>query len=218
MWRRAPVMALLAATLALPVPSARAHPHVFVDGGVDFVLRDGHMLEALDVTWLYDEFETLYVLSAYELSLNRQGTLDEADRQKLIDQRSKWPDDFEGSAHLTTATGPVKLGRPANFDLRMINGRLQAKFTRALETPIDLRQHKVDLAFYEATYFYAFKITRPAHLSDDAETCKATVIPFDPDKEMAALQATLSQLGREETPETENVGALFADRIVLQCV
>ena len=44
------------------------------------------------------------------------------------------------------------------------------------------------------------------------------MIPFNPDIELAALQTTLFELSREETPDIENVGALFADRIVMTCV
>ena len=51
--------ALCAAVALAPALPAQAHPHVFVDGGVDFVLGAGAVLEALEVTWRYDEFETL---------------------------------------------------------------------------------------------------------------------------------------------------------------
>lgn len=43
------------------------------------------------------------------------------------------------------------------------------------------------------------------------------VIAFEPSAQLFALQATLMQLAREETPEQGNVGALFADEIVLRC-
>ena len=120
---------------ALPT---QAHPHVFVDGGVDFVVRDGKILEAVKVTWLYDPFETLYILSSYELSLNDQGDLSEGDRQTLVTHRSQWPSDFDGSTHLTRDGEVVPLSRPIGFAAALVNGQLQVTFTRVLETPIDL--------------------------------------------------------------------------------
>lgn len=36
-----------------------ACPHVFVDGGIDSAFGDEQVLEALDVRWRFDAFETL---------------------------------------------------------------------------------------------------------------------------------------------------------------
>ena len=210
-------LAALATALLTAVTPASAHPHVFVDGGVDFVLRDGNILEALEVTWLYDEFETLYILSSYGLSLNDAGGLDEADRQELVRLRSDWPDDFDGSAHLSADGVGVALEWPTDLDARLIEGRLEVTFTRYLETPMPLGQRLVEVAFYESTYFFAFSATKNPILLGDAGHCTAGVLPFDPDPQDTALQAMLSRLSREETPGIENVGALFADRIVVRC-
>ena len=74
------------------------------------------------------------------------------------------------------------------------------------------------MAFYESTYFFAFSVTQEPTLLGHAGRCTADVRPFRPDAEDAALQAMLARLSREETPDIENVGALFADRIVVRCV
>lgn len=45
-------VALITAGLGFAVPQAPlAHPHVFVDGGVDFVFDATGKLSALNVTW-----------------------------------------------------------------------------------------------------------------------------------------------------------------------
>ncbi|QPH55996.1 DUF1007 family protein [Pontivivens ytuae] len=202
---------------ALAAAPAFAHPHVFIDGGVDFVLREGAVLEALEVTWLYDEFETLYILSSYDISLNDEGGLDEADRQQLVGQQREWPEDFEGTAHLTVEGEDIALERPSALGARLVEGRLELTFTRQLERPIALEQKDVELAFYEATYFYALSIANAPQLLGEPGGCAAQVVPFEPDTQLAALEMTLFELGREETPAIENVGALFADRIALRC-
>ena len=63
-----------------PLP-AQSHPHVFVDGGVDFVFDEKNLLSALLITWLYEEFETLYILSSYGMSVDSDCELAEVDRQ-----------------------------------------------------------------------------------------------------------------------------------------
>ena len=166
--------ALLVAVLASSALPALGHPHVFVDGGVDFVMRDGTVLEALEVTWLYDPFETLYILASLGVSPDEDWRLQDEDR-------------------------------------------LQVTFRRDLVSPLDLSGIEAEIAFYEATYFYAFAVTEEPEVIGDPDLCAANAIPFDAELHLAKLQTTLAELGREETSEIEDVGALFADRIVLQC-
>lgn len=208
---------VIAVAFAMPALPARAHPHIFVDGGIDFVFREDTVLETLEVTWLYDEFETLYTLSSRDLSLNDKGDLDEADRQELVRQLSDWPDDFDGSAHLSIDGQDVDLQWPSNLDARMVDGRLELTFDRRLVTPLDVAHHKVETAFYESTYFYAFYITNPPRLINDNGHCSARVHKFDPDAQTADLRSMLSGLSREETPAIANVGALLADKVDLLC-
>lgn len=207
---------LVAASLAGGEPIS-AHPHVFVDGGVDFVLGEGAELRALDITWLYDEFETLYMLSSHGLALDAEGGLDEEDRLQLVRKLNDWPDDFDGSAHLSVDGKNMPLDWPTDLDARLSGGRLEMTFTRTLGTPIALTGRDVEVAFYESTYFFAFSVTNPPRLLGSPSPCTAHVVPFDPDGQSEALQATLVGLGREETPSIANVGALFADRIVVAC-
>ena len=205
-----------AALFGAPAP-VRAHPHVFIDGGVDFVFREGTMLEALRVTWRYDEFETLYTLSSLGLAPNAEGGMDEEDRQELIRLLSDWPEDFDGSAHLSIAGEAIALDWPAELDARLVDGRLEMTFIRDLPSPMSLDGQDAEVAFYESTYFFAFKVTDAPQLVEAAAQCAATVTPFSPDSQTETLRAALSSLGREETPAMGDVGALFADRISVTC-
>lgn len=195
---------------------AVGHPHIFVDGGVDFVFDDDSLV-ALHVTWLYDEFETLYILSSYNLSLNAAGGLDEVDRRALVRLRSDWPSDFDGSAHMSIEGEPVPLQWPENLDAQVVDGRLRMTFTRGLDEPAELTGLTAEVAFYEATYFFAFAVTEQPAIVGAVNRCVEEVRKFDPTAEDEGLQATLALLNREETPVMANVGALFADRIILTC-
>ncbi len=208
---------LVLATLALGTPSTQAHPHVFVDGGVDLRFGPDRQLETLEVTWIYDTFETLYMLAAHGMALNDQGTLDEADRLELVKRLSQWPEDFDGSAHLTVDGAPVALKWPSALDVHMIDGRLQLTFERALPVPMDPTGKSIDVAFFESTYFFDFTITNAPKLLGTAPDCAVELIPFDPDSGDKEQLQLLAKLGREETPETANIGEAFADRILVTC-
>lgn len=198
------------ALLFLLATQATAHPHVFMDGGVDFAVTDG-MLSALSVTWVYDPFETLYLLSAMDVELT-DGTLSPADTETVRAALSDFAPDFDGSAHLTIDGAPVALDWPRDVTISVTDGRLRQQFQRDLPIPTDIRGRAVQVGFYEATYFYAFKVTQ----EPQAPGCAARVLPFVLDPKDRALQAALSRLGREETPDF-SVGARFADRIEVLC-
>jgi ABC-type uncharacterized transport system substrate-binding protein len=201
----------------LPFQMTQAHPHVFVDGGVDFVIEENTKLSEIRVTWIYDNFETLYVLSSYEISPNARGELSAEDRATLVELYENWPDDFDGSAHLFVADAAVPLAWPEKVDVDMVDGRLKVMFTRRLERPIDLGQDTLEVGFYENTYFFAFAITETPKLLGQVGQCSSQVRAFVADENNRALQTALAQLSREETPEDTNVGAIFADRIFLEC-
>ncbi|MGF1553787.1 MAG: DUF1007 family protein [Paracoccaceae bacterium] len=202
---------------ALPMaPPAAAHPHVFVDAGVDFVLDDGRELEALEITWRFDAFETLYTLSAEGFAPDAEGRLDEAARRHLARQFGDWPDDFDGFERLKVAGETIALDRPSGLGVRLVDGRLEVRFTRRLPAPVALDDGEAEVSVYEATYYYAVSVAE-APSPTGTEGCAARVIPFEPDARLSAMQTSLFDLGREETPAVADVGALFADRVVLAC-
>lgn len=197
---------------------AEAHPHVFVDGGVSFVLDDEGALTSLEVTWQYDLFETLYSLSSLEIVPQPDGSLTEEDRQRLSEHMTDWPDAFKGSAHLSIDGDAQAVSRPTSMQVELVKGSLHLRFTRHLDQSVPMEGQSAEVGFYEETYFYAFSATEtPTVRGAGADACVASVAPARSDAQLDALQVTLFDLDREETPDFPNVGALFADRIVLQC-
>lgn len=214
--RRAGALGLVA-VFAMAAPNTlSAHPHVFIDGGVDFHLSETNALSALRVTWLYDEFETLYMLSSHDMSLTHEGTLSASDRVELTRRLSNWPDDFDGSAHLTMNGKAIDLEWPDGLDVQLVDGRLRLTFLRGLNRPLPLTGASVEVAFYESTFFFDFSVTQTPELIGGGDSCSTEVLPFVPNRHDPLLKA-LAKLSREETPNMANVGANFADRIYLRC-
>ena len=218
--KRLGAFAIFASLLVASSGTAQAHPHAFVDGGVDFVIgtQGGQAtLDALQVTWLLDEFETLYMLSAAEVGLNTQGELDPADHERFERRMRAWLSDFAGSAHASLDGQKLSLHAASAIEVAIVEGRLKVTFDRQLVQPLSIVGRRVDVDFYEATYFYAHTVTQPSVVRGESNACATRVIPFDADEQASAMQAQLQRLAREEEPTNSNVGALFADRIVLQC-
>jgi len=195
---------------------AHAHPHIFVDGGIDFIMSGQETLKALSITWLYDEFETLYDLASRGIEPQADGSLSDTDREVIRAAYSDWPDDFDGSAHLSIDGEVTEMAWPRDLAVDLVDGRLQLTFLRLLEEPTVLSDKTVEVAFYESTYFFAFKISNdPTFVGIDA--CAAVVVPYTPGEQSEEVKQDLARLSREETPDIANVGQVFADRIVVNC-
>jgi polyphosphate kinase len=206
----------LFALAALAAAEARAHPHVFVDGKVDFLFAGGR-LEAIRVTWVYDAFASLFMLEELGLDADGDGALTEAEKAAIVRDQTEWPEDFEGDSYLSVAGAEAVLGRPRAAEAGLVEGRVVVRFERALAEPAPAEGLEAVARLYDPTYFFAYFVEEAPRIEGAPGNCAAHVDPFEADEELAGLQETLAALSREETPERENVGALFADRIVLSC-
>ena len=211
------VAALSLAVIAATAPSAKSHPHVFVETAIDFLVDERGSLTALSIAWRYDAFETLYVLSSIGIVAGRDGTLSADDRATLIRNESDWPENFDGAAHLSIHGTAMPLSRPKALDANLEEGRLVVRFRRDLQKSVPLQGLSAEVAVYERTYYYAFSVGAPPKVVGAGLPCAISLKPFDAAAQHKALLDRLAALGREETPEDANVGVLFAERIGLKC-
>lgn len=194
-----------------------AHPHVFVDAQVDFVMDNRGALRALNVTWRFDLFHTLYILSFDGITPTEDGRLIPADQDALSAAYTDWQRGFDGFAKLFFDGTPIALAPPSAVSASLQNDQLQISFTRMLAKPVVSTDTKAEILIYDATYYHAITMAAPPRIRGEAQDCHATLIAFDPDRLSAFDRAALADLEKEQSPAVENVGRLFADRITLSC-
>jgi ABC-type uncharacterized transport system substrate-binding protein len=211
---RPPAVSLLALLIAAP---AGAHPHVFVDAGAGFRLDGDGRLEGLRISWTYDEFTSLVLLDVLDIDADGDGELDDADRAAIVAGETDWPDDYDGDVHLEVGGAPRALGRPEGGEAGLEDGRITVRFDLPLAEPAELGDATAVLRLYDPTYFYAYTVVAAPAPGELPAGCVADLLPFVPDAATAELQAELAALSREEVPEQEGVGRLFADEVVLRC-
>lgn len=125
---------------------AVTHPHVFVDRGVDFVFEEERKLSALNVTWQYDAFESLYLLSSLGVFPSEEGELTPGDRARLIHHESNWPEHFHGAAHFSVNGLPLTISRPKAMEAEFEDGKLTLRFRRELSQAVAILDAQVDVA------------------------------------------------------------------------
>ncbi len=204
--------AIVVALVLLP-QAASGHPHVFIDGGVDFLFDDQGRLENLRITWIYDPLNSLFMTE--ELGLPIDEPTPPEDRPRIAAFQTEWIAGFDGDSYLFHQGERVGLSGPRGADGEVLDGRVRISFLRDVETPFRPDDTTV-VEIYDPTYFTAYAVTDPPQLEGAAVGCHAEVLPFEPTGPLAALQQRLLEIPIDGDPEGEP-GRFFADRVRITC-
>ena len=195
----------------------KAHPHVFVDARTGFVFGSDRQLEAIKVSWRYDEFTTLVLFETLELDLDQDGQLNDADRVKILEGETNWPQDYKGDIYLEVLGQDYPLGRPKAAAVKLNANHIEVIFDLPLSKPIKVDRLQILLRLYDPFFYFSYTIVSAKASPDLPEDCEAQIVHFEPTKAERVLQDMLAALGRDDSPEIENVGRLFSDEVQLTC-
>ena len=220
--KRIAALLTLLGTVCLPVTGS-THPHVFVTGGAHFEVDDQGRLSKLHVSWIYDSYASLYLLSYLGVDEDGDQVLTEEEKAKILADQTNWPEDFQGDSYLYVSGKKMGLGGPGNPDTRILeSGQVEVTFERSLDEPFRPNADGNPVAIvklYDPTFYYAYEVTDPPRIiGPDGHGCTVEHKPYDAnDPTLKALQVELSALGTDETPDQQDVGALFANELRMTC-
>jgi len=208
--------ALALALAVLPAP-VLAHPHVFIDTGLTFVVDAENRLTEIRVTWAYDELYSLLVMEDFGLDDDYDGVLKPEELETLDGFDMQWIEGFKGDTYVSTDGAAHALSAPLAHETAVENGRIVTTHTRRLATPVALTS-PVSLKAYDPTYYTAYSVSRGAVVEGGAG-CAATIAPADLDAAYTLLEEFLygprsAEFGEDNFPE---VGEAFADEVRLAC-
>lgn len=206
-----------AIAIALPSTSVSAHPHVFVDAGGAYLFDNHGRLEGIRIHWLYDAFTTLLLYDTLGLDQDGDGALDETDLQRVAIGETDWEQDYEGDTYLWIDDQKQKLSQPFEASAQMIEGRVGVSFELRLPSPVEMSGRTASLKIYDPFYYYAYAIPSEGEISGPAGGCHLRVNRFHADEQTQAIREQLGRLSQEDIPDDPNIGALFAEEIVMQC-
>jgi ABC-type uncharacterized transport system substrate-binding protein len=211
---RAALLAL--APLVLGSAPLAAHPHIFIDSGLDFHFDDKGMLSGVGVTWVYDELYTLLLIEDQDLDPDGDGELTDEEIAKLAKQDRNWDPKYEGDIYGTADGKKIALAPPEDFGLTYADGQITSTHYRPLATPVDPRQHKVMFKNYDPWFYAAFDLTLP--VTATGADCTADVLPVDLDAAQKEVQRQLAAIPAD-TIETQfpMVGEQFAAPVAITC-
>ena len=200
--------------------SAVAHPHIFIDTGIEVIFDADGQATHLRVTWAYDDFYSMIMLEDRKLDPDFDGVLTTEEEAALSGFDMAWDADYEGDTFVLAgaAQAPVALGRPSDWTARVEAGRITSTHLRALAAPVAAGEALV-IQVYDPGYYTAYRIEGRPVLTGQPEGCLAEVFEPDLDAASLALQAALSEYTADQSLEQDfpAVGASFADEVRVTC-
>ena len=216
---RTAVLRSLAALVLLLIANAQAsaHPHMFFKSTAQFLFDEQGRLSKIRAVFLVDELNTLYTFA--ELGVNQDGdaSLSDEEVNKIARNVVEGFGHYDFFTYLKDQGRPVALEKPSNVTVQLHQKRLGLVFLIPLETPIPLKGKTLTLQLYDPTYFTEISIDLPPMIVGQAEGCSVSVTKPASTEQSRQSQTLLSRLSREEKPDIENVGALFAETTRLTC-
>ncbi len=220
--RRLTAALLLAPVAALATAPAAAHPHVFIDTGLEIVFDDEGRVAAVQVVWVHDAFYTMLALDEYGMDPEFTGTVTEAERAELAAIYSNWDEGYAGDLYALLDGEPLPLSGPRAMWADVEEDRLILAHRRAVLDPQHLDGRKLVLQVYDPTYFIAYTVAVEPTVSG-RDDCVATVYGPDWEAANARLIEALDELAAQGLDEWEieadfpAVGAEFAEEVRLTC-
>lgn len=202
---------------SLPI-SASAHPHIFVDAGLEVIFDDAGRVTHVAVTWEYDELYSLLITEDMGLDHNFDGELTPAELQELNGFDQDWLEGYYGDTRAYLGGVELGLSRPVKYETSFAKGRITSKHWREVAGTPAIGGQAFEVKPYDETYYTAYDVTKPVKLVGRDDCAFALDVP-DVSGAMLELQQRLMELdaNADSTIEFPQVGGKFATTLRVTC-
>lgn len=206
------------ALFALSDPAA-AHPHIFIDTGLEVIFDTSGLVTGIRVTWAYDEFYALMIMEERGLDPDGDGRLTEAERAAFAGFDMEWDADYPGDTYAFANDEPLLLSRPSDFTADVIDGRIVSTHLRQLEPPFRPLEAALVVKSYDPTYYFSYTILQDPALTN-GQDCSGRLYSADPATARAKAQPILQAFSQGGGPDGDfpRIGELFADEVIVTCL
>lgn len=211
-------LSALVVTSALPAVPAGAHPHVWIDTGIEVILNDRNEAVALRIRWTYDELYSLYIVGDMGLDADWDGKLTPEEEARLSGFDMKWDEGFAGDTFALSGETALELSGPEEFGASYDGKRITSTHLRRLAAPVPVGQVPLIVQAYDPGYYVAYSIPEPAVITGGRGCAAQTFVP-----DLTEAQAALMEALKEYTPDVDvedefpAVGAQFAEEVRVTC-
>jgi ABC-type uncharacterized transport system substrate-binding protein len=209
--RRVLGLVLLAAAMALGAGSAQAHPHVWITATSELVYAPDGSITGVRHAWAFDDMFSTYALQGIETKA--KGVYSREELAPLAQTNVESLKEF-GFFTFAKADGKkTKFLEPVDYFLEYKDALLTLHFTLPLKTPA--KPKELALEVFDPSFFIDFKF-------EDKEAVKLTGAPAGCQMQFQRPgdgTANAQKLDEQTflSGDNSNYGAMFANKITVQC-
>jgi polyphosphate kinase len=209
---------VLALCTALSAPAVQAHPHIFIDTGIEVIFDDEARATAVRISWTYDDFYSLLMIEDRELDADYDGKLTPEEEAALSGFDMNWDADYNGDLHVLAGDFQVPLSRPSDWTASYTDGRITSTHLRTFTEPL-APGAPIVIQVYDPGYYTAYYIAGQPVLTGAGDRCSVQV--FEPDREAAdaRLMAAIEEMGASGDLEMDfpAIGAAYSEEARITC-
>ena len=204
--------------LALAAGPAAAHPHVWIDAGIEVILNDRNEATGVRISWTYDDLYSLYVVGDMGLDPDWDGKLTPEEEAKLAGFDMKWDPGFPGDTYALIDGAALDLSRPSDWTASYAGGRITSTHLRTFAAPVPVGDKPLILQAYDPGYYVAYSIPGDPVVTGGTGCSARTFVPDLGEAEQKLMEA-LSEYTPDVDLEAEfpAVGANFAEEVRVTC-
>jgi ABC-type uncharacterized transport system substrate-binding protein len=206
---------LVALVLAAP---AAAHPHVFIDAGVEVLIDDQNRATGVRIRWTYDEYYSLFIIGDMGLDSDWDGALTDDERARLSGFDMKWDPGFAGDTYALRDEAELALSRPKDWSAAYEGGKISSYHVRTFDQPVPLTGSPLIVQTYDPGYYVLYTIAFDPVLTG-GQDCTATAYAPDITEADEALKGALAEYTPDQDLEADfpAIGKAYAEEIRVTC-
>jgi ABC-type uncharacterized transport system substrate-binding protein len=205
------VLGALLLAVFVPAGSAQAHPHVWIAASSELIYAPDGSITGVRHAWSFDEMFSTYALQGIETKT--KGVYSREELGPLAQTNVESLKEFEFFTFAKADGKKTKLLEPVDYFLEYKDAVLTLHFTLPLKAPA--KPKELALEVFDPAFFIDFKFegAEPVKLVGAPAACQMQFLrPRDG-------TASAQKLGENNflNGDNSNYGAMFANKITVQC-
>jgi ABC-type uncharacterized transport system substrate-binding protein len=211
--------ALLASVwLAFAASPALAHPHVFIDTGLEVIFDDQGNATALRISWTYDEYFSLVIAEEHGIDPDYDGNATVEEAKPLAGFDMSWDAGYPGDTYALMNDAELALSRPNDWTASYAGGKITSSHVRTFEAPVKVADVPLIVQVYDPSFYTAYAIVGTPVLTG-GDGCSVEVFEPDVAAADAQLQAAIDEMAGSTDVEGEfpAIGKAYSEEARVTC-
>jgi ABC-type uncharacterized transport system substrate-binding protein len=206
----------LACGLSVVAGAAVAHPHVFIDTGLEVIFDAQNRVTALRITWTYDDLTSLQLIADQGMDVDFDGVLTPEETVALNGFDMQWGAGVIGDTYASLAGQPLAISGPSDWTVDYKDSKITSTHLRSFAEPVALGDQVMLLQSYDPTLYVGYYLTLEQKLTG-AAGCRSRVVKPDLDAAQTKLAAEIAALPVDAEVSFPELGADFAEGLEVSC-